>query len=141
MFYQNKKQETTGNWPSYPVLEGRTVRTDRNFSSVVWTSDDLGAFGVMLRRHIAEDRGYILDVDLDFFSTRNPFKRLYANAHLYERLKPLYAFEPPSSIDGQLKPVGSSLGGNTKPRKRLSVITLTDHSTSRQCSSTNDDDC
>lgn len=40
---------------------------------------------------------YVLDIDLDFFSTRNPFRILYKNANLYSSLKELYWFEPPKS--------------------------------------------
>ncbi|KAJ8970098.1 hypothetical protein NQ314_001388 [Rhamnusium bicolor] len=43
------------------------------------------------------DSPYILDVDLDFFSTSNPFKKIYEKASLYERLKEIYKFVPPSS--------------------------------------------
>lgn len=40
---------------------------------------------------------YILDVDLDFFSTRNPFKNLYKNSDLYSELKKIYYFDPPDT--------------------------------------------
>lgn len=39
---------------------------------------------------------YILDVDLDFFSTMNPFKNLYEKSDLYDRLKELYNFSLPA---------------------------------------------
>lgn len=42
---------------------------------------------------------FILDIDLDFFATRNPFQDMYKNANLYEKLKKLYSFEPPSNKD------------------------------------------
>lgn len=35
---------------------------------------------------------YILDIDLDFFSTRNPFLSLYEKACVYEKLAKLYQF-------------------------------------------------
>nr|CAI5841448.1 unnamed protein product [Callosobruchus analis] len=41
----------------------------------------------------------ILDIDLDFFSTGNPFKSLFCEANLYERLKDIYNFIPPASKD------------------------------------------
>ena len=36
---------------------------------------------------------FILDIDLDFFSTLNPFVSLYKEANLYEDLKKLYTFK------------------------------------------------
>jgi len=39
----------------------------------------------------------ILDIDLDFFSTQNPFIDLYSGINLYERLKNIYTFDSPSS--------------------------------------------
>lgn len=36
----------------------------------------------------------LLDVDLDFFSTANPFLDVYARAQLYDRLRRLYHFDP-----------------------------------------------
>lgn len=50
-----------------------------------------------LERYIPSGSRYILDIDLDFFSTGNPFKRLYSECNLYEQLKELYNFEPPAS--------------------------------------------
>ncbi|KAL4716854.1 hypothetical protein ACJJTC_012665 [Scirpophaga incertulas] len=38
---------------------------------------------------------YILDIDLDFFSTGNPFLLLYGNIDLYNRLGPIFDFELP----------------------------------------------
>lgn len=40
---------------------------------------------------------YILDVDLDFFSTKNPFKTAYEKAHVYDRLKEIYKFDLPKT--------------------------------------------
>lgn len=40
---------------------------------------------------------YILDVDLDFFSTGNPFREIYKKACVYSSLKELYKFAPPES--------------------------------------------
>lgn len=46
---------------------------------------------------ISKGASYILDIDLDFFSTGNPFQALYQKASLYDKLKTLYKFTPPKS--------------------------------------------
>lgn len=62
--------------------------------------DDFAAITSTLRQYLPEkDTPYILDVDLDFFSTKNPFKTLYERANLYEKLAPLYTFQRPESND------------------------------------------
>ncbi|CAG4977979.1 unnamed protein product [Parnassius apollo] len=38
---------------------------------------------------------YVLDIDLDFFSTGNPFLSLYENIGLYDRLEPIFEFHLP----------------------------------------------
>lgn len=40
---------------------------------------------------------YVLDIDLDFFSTGNPFLSLYENIKLYDRLLPIFDFKLPDS--------------------------------------------
>lgn len=70
--------------------------------------DDFQEVGKMFRQYIArEGDPYILDVDLDFFSTRNPFRGLYENADLYTRLQELYNFIRPE--DEQDPKVGTRL--------------------------------
>ncbi|XP_011504418.1 PREDICTED: UPF0489 protein C5orf22 homolog [Ceratosolen solmsi marchali] len=65
--------------------------------------DDFVAIGAMLRQYLPEkDMSYILDIDLDFFSTKNPFRGLYESAGLYERLAKLYVFKRPSSTDPEI---------------------------------------
>lgn len=65
--------------------------------------DDFVAIGSALRNYLPEkDVPYILDIDLDFFSTKNPFKNLYESVNLYEKLAKLYSFERPDSIDPEV---------------------------------------
>lgn len=59
----------------------------------------------------------VLDVDLDFFSTRNPFRNIYDKANLYDRLKTLYYFDPLS--------FGESISvSDIAEKRRLYVETL-----------------
>ena len=65
--------------------------------------DDFTAISSALRQYLPErDTPYILDVDLDFFSTRNPFKTLHDQVNLYDKLAPLYAFQRPDSTDPEV---------------------------------------
>ncbi|KAK9308665.1 hypothetical protein QLX08_001398 [Tetragonisca angustula] len=62
--------------------------------------DDFTAVSSALRQYLPErDTPFILDVDLDFFSTKNPFKTLYSRINLYDKLSPIYAFNRPDSTD------------------------------------------
>jgi len=49
-----------------------------------------------LSNHIG-DSPYVLDIDLDFFSTRNPFKQMFGD-EVYRRLQDLYRYTPPASL-------------------------------------------
>lgn len=62
-------------------------------------SDNFADLGRMIRNHVEEDGTYVLDIDLDFFSTRNPFLSLYEKASVYNRLTRLYQFPKNLSID------------------------------------------
>ncbi|KAK3883578.1 hypothetical protein Pcinc_012121 [Petrolisthes cinctipes] len=47
-----------------------------------------------LQQFIEEHSGfYILDVDLDFFSTMNPFVSMYKQVNMYSRLQQIYCFD------------------------------------------------
>jgi len=47
-----------------------------------------------VREQIDEVDHFILDIDLDFYSTLNPFVTLYSEANLYAQLKQIYTFKP-----------------------------------------------
>ena len=54
-----------------------------------------------LKRVMQERTSCILDIDLDFFSTMNPFIDMYSKINLYRRLKEIYIFDaPPTDIEG-----------------------------------------
>ena len=41
---------------------------------------------------------FLLDIDLDFYSTRNPFLNMYERADMYQKLKRIYTFRPVPEI-------------------------------------------
>lgn len=61
--------------------------------------NDLNSIKVFVRESIQENTHYILDIDLDFFSTNNPFESCYSKASLYEKLKKLYKYETPKCFN------------------------------------------
>ncbi|XP_049809175.1 UPF0489 protein C5orf22 homolog [Schistocerca nitens] len=64
--------------------------------------DDLAGLEASLRGYLPQaDAPFILDIDLDFFSTRNPFLGLYERAGLYHRLRHIYRFEKPDATDAE----------------------------------------
>lgn len=54
-----------------------------------------------LAENLNVSQPYVLDIDLDFFSTGNPFLGLYENIGLYDRLEPIFNFELPESDDAK----------------------------------------
>lgn len=68
-------------------------------NSLTEGSDDFGKIRTLVSK---SDVPLILDVDLDFFSTGNPFKRMYEKADLYAKLKKIYYYESPSSKDDEV---------------------------------------
>ncbi|KAJ1519531.1 hypothetical protein ONE63_004812 [Megalurothrips usitatus] len=62
-------------------------------------SDNFSEIGKAIKRHVEEDGTYVLDIDLDFFSTRNPFLSLYEKAGLYDKLKKLYEFPKDMKVE------------------------------------------
>lgn len=50
-----------------------------------------------LAKNLNISHPYVLDIDLDFFSTGNPFLSLYEEIGLYDRLEPIFSFELPGN--------------------------------------------
>lgn len=46
------------------------------------------------------DKNFILDIDLDFFSTQNPFRVMYSDT-IYGMLKDLYKFDKPKNLSDE----------------------------------------
>ncbi|XP_023330378.1 UPF0489 protein C5orf22 homolog [Eurytemora carolleeae] len=65
------------------------LRLDESGNRLDW-SDQL----LTVKEQLDEVNHFILDIDLDFFSTLNPFVNLYNEANLYSQLKELYTFKP-----------------------------------------------
>ena len=57
-----------------------------------------------VEEQLSEVDHYILDIDLDFFSTLNPFISLYSEAGLYQKLRDLYSLSPvPANLETEAK--------------------------------------
>lgn len=90
---------------SYYISEGLYVPTDkldnvRNIKLIVMrlgeaiNKAELQDQLFTVREQIDEVDHYILDIDLDFYSTLNPFVTLYKDSNLYQDLKKIYTFKP-----------------------------------------------
>ena len=76
------------------------IKLEENFENKSDFRDQL----LNVKEQIAEVDHFILDFDLDFFSTLNPFVTLYHEAGLYQKLKELYTFTPiPSNLEHNAK--------------------------------------
>lgn len=65
--------------------------------------DDFTFISSILRQYLPEkDTPYILDIDLDFFSTKNPFKNLHERVNLYDKLAPLFTYKRAESNDPEV---------------------------------------
>ncbi|KAI4501666.1 hypothetical protein M0802_003001 [Mischocyttarus mexicanus] len=62
--------------------------------------DDVSEIHTILNKYLIEkNSSYVLDIDLDFFSTKNPFKGIYSEVdNLYQKLYDVYYFARCSTI-------------------------------------------
>ncbi|XP_077268606.1 misexpression suppressor of ras 6 [Temnothorax americanus] len=79
------------------------VMTIGTFIEDAAKKDDFTAVSSALRQYLPEkDTPYILDIDLDFFSTKNPFKDLHERVNLYDKLAPLFTYKRAESNDPEV---------------------------------------
>ena len=84
------------------------LRLDESGNRLDW-SDQL----LTVKEQLDEVNHFILDIDLDFFSTLNPFVNLYNEANLYSQLKELYTFKPvPKDLGWYFFSFGKILGNS-----------------------------
>nr|XP_022912530.1 UPF0489 protein C5orf22 homolog isoform X1 [Onthophagus taurus] len=74
--------------PEEDLLDAKNVNLD--VITLGKEIDDFGDISKILQNTLKTN--YILDIDLDFFSTSNPFKALYKEVDMYEKLKEIYKF-------------------------------------------------
>ncbi|XP_063781273.1 UPF0489 protein C5orf22 homolog [Pseudophryne corroboree] len=70
-----------------------TMETNRDFST---TSSPNANLAKSIIQILERGDAYVLDIDLDFFSVKNPFKEMYTQDE-YKILQQLYSFKKPSS--------------------------------------------
>jgi len=71
-----------------------------------------------VQEQVSEVDHFILDIDLDFFSTLNPFITLYSEAGLYSKLKELYSFCPvPANLEKGQKEEAALKSGKERKEK------------------------
>ncbi|XP_075069037.1 UPF0489 protein C5orf22 homolog [Mixophyes fleayi] len=94
---------------SFAMCEGAegSLRKGTSSSESMETNSDLNTISsqnTKLARSIMQilERGdaYVLDIDLDFFSVKNPFKEMYTQDE-YKILQQLYSFKKPTSDSSQ----------------------------------------
>uniref|UniRef100_A0A673CI27 Chromosome 5 open reading frame 22 n=1 Tax=Sphaeramia orbicularis TaxID=375764 RepID=A0A673CI27_9TELE len=82
-----------------------TTQKEQTSDETVWGGDDEGddeegSTSYVVKRIseiLSETEPYILDIDLDFFTCKNPFKELYTQEE-YAHLKELYSFRGPKGV-------------------------------------------
>lgn len=96
------------------------IKLEENAHSHLDFQDQL----MTVQEQISEVDHYILDFDLDFYSTLNPFVSLYHEANLYDQLKQLYTFDPvPSNLETSAKVQLALQSGD----KRTALLSKLEH--------------
>jgi hypothetical protein len=82
---------------SYFVSEGIVCKREELLDEkqvslfVIGINDD--GLSKKVNDFIGQESSLLVDMDLDYFSTKNPFIELYLEANLYSKLKKLYTFD------------------------------------------------
>ena len=85
---------------SYFLSEGIVCREEDLLDSkdVELLVLELGSDDCFAKLRSFAEAEFILDIDLDFYSTRNPFLNMYEKADMYQKLKRIYTFRPVPDI-------------------------------------------
>ena len=79
-------------------------------------------------REVLVGKPIILDFDLDFYSTRNPFLSLYSEINLYDTLKQIYTFNPiPNHLTGDERLAFALSSASTRRELLENLNDLTNH--------------
>merc|ERR1712029_436443 len=91
---------TSNNLDNTKEVKLTVIKLDENEENMRSLRDQL----LCVEEQVAEVGHFILDFDLDFFSTLNPFVSLYSEAGLYQKLKDLYSINPvPHNLETSVK--------------------------------------
>lgn len=78
--------------PEHELTDNRLVHLNTITIGELDDHEDKTSEDILLSSSDDSANGYILDVDLDFFSTQNPFLDIYSAAHVYSALHPIFAY-------------------------------------------------
>lgn len=80
-------------YSSQLVNKRKFIFTSAELSDALLAGDENNIQKLITNLNIAQP--YVLDIDLDFFSTGNPFLGLYESINVYDRLQPIFEFKLP----------------------------------------------
>ncbi|XP_076112847.1 UPF0489 protein C5orf22-like [Mytilus galloprovincialis] len=93
--------ENSGQHTKRLCTEELKMKNSNSFSNndIMTTSENLSKQLEILHNSFC-DKNFILDIDLDFFSTQNPFRVMYSDT-IYGMLKDLYKFDKPKNLSDE----------------------------------------
>lgn len=78
------------------ALYSSQLKNVREFTFTVAELANIEKYSSSFAENLQISHPYVLDIDLDFFSTSNPFLNLYDKIGLYDRLEPIFGFHLPA---------------------------------------------